>query len=148
MIRFLISLLVILLWGGFSSQLQANIQLSDETPVKGESVAIQLDEPVSQVIVTYRPNSLVAKTDTLRQEEPQQLFSWTPKWAGVVSLSTESSSKNVSVRFAGIAWSGIVVMAVAALFLFGGVAFAFSVLFSEDEEIDLDHMDISHRPDT
>lgn len=126
----------------------AQISLSDKQPVQGEPVTITLAQPASELIVTYRPNSSVARMDTLRAEQPATAFLWTPRKAGVVSLSTATDSRNVSVRFQGLSGSGILVMIVAGTLLFGGAAFAFRILFKDEEEDETLDIELDHFPDT
>ncbi|MCB0581293.1 MAG: hypothetical protein KDD10_18525 [Phaeodactylibacter sp.] len=126
----------------------AQIELSDEQPTQGEAVTINLEKPESMLVVTYRPNSSVARRDTLRAAQPAAAFQWTPRKAGVVSLSTASASRNVSVRFQGLSASGLLVMIVAGTLLFGGAAFAFRVLFRDEEEDETLDIELDHFPDT
>jgi hypothetical protein len=126
----------------------AQIQLSNEKPVAGEAVTISLDQPETQVVIAYRPNSSVVRRDTLRSDGPTSEFSWTPQKAGVVALSTSSASRNVSVRFEGFSYPGLVVMLLAGGILFGGVIFAFRVLFSKTKRGEDVDFDPATRPDT
>ncbi len=128
--------------------LQGQIGISTEQPVQGETVTITLAEPDSMLIVTYRPNSSIARADTLRASKLTTTFEWAPRKAGVASLSTSRASRNVSVRFLGLSGSGIAVMIVAATLLFGGAAFAFRLLFKDEEEDGTLDMDLDHMPDT
>lgn len=128
--------------------LSAQIQLSNEKPVAGEAVTISLDQPETQVMIAYRPNSSVVRRDTLRSDSPTTEFSWTPKKAGVVALSTATASRNVSVRFEGFSYPGLVVMLLAGSILFGGVIFAFRVLFSKTKRGEDVDFDPATRPDT
>lgn len=126
----------------------AQISLSSEQPVRGETVDIQLETPDTVLIIAYRPNSSVVRRDTLRSEESTDVFPWTPRRAGVVALSTTTASHNVSVRFAGLSWKGLIVMLLAGTILFGGVIFAFRVLFREKESGQSIDVDPTTRPDT
>ena len=126
----------------------AQIRLSEEQPVQGQPVTVTLAQDDSMLIITYRPNSSVARTDTLHAGRPVTAFRWTPRKAGVVSLSTSTASRNVSVRFRGLSVTGILVMAVAATLLFGGAAFAFRILFKDEEEDETLDIDLDHFPDT
>jgi hypothetical protein len=77
------------------------------------------------------------------------IFEWTPDRAGIVALNVpEQGSRNVSVRFQGVSTSGIVVMLVAGGLLFGGAAFAFRLLFKDEEEDGTMDIDLDHMPDT
>jgi len=109
----------------------AQINFSTEKPVQGEEITITLDEPTAQVVITYRPNSQVVTRDTIIAETPSNAFLWTPEKAGVVTVQAAGASRNVSVRFAGVSWSGIFTMVIAGTLLFGGATFAFRTLFSD-----------------
>ncbi len=121
-------LLGLLCW---STLLSAQINLSVEKPVQGQEVTISVDKPVERVLIIYRPNSQVVTRDTITAASPGTAFLWTPEKAGVVTIQTADDSRNVSVRFDGISWSGILTMAVAGTLLFGGATFAFRTLFND-----------------
>lgn len=128
---------------------QAQIQLSTETPTEGEPITVTLDKPAEVLLVTYRPNSAVTHRDTFRIQPAASVFEWTPDRAGIVALRVpEQGSKNVSVRFQGLSASGIAVMAIAGALLFGGAAFAFRLLFKDEEEDGKLDIDLDHMPDT
>ena len=126
----------------------AQISLSKEQPTQGETVDITLGQPERLLVVTYRPNSSVARRDTLRSEQPATTFRWTPRKAGIVSLSSSNASRNVSVRFKGFSGTGIIVMGIAATLLFGGAAFAFRLLFKDEAEDGTLDVELDHFPDT
>jgi hypothetical protein len=128
---------------------QAQIQLSTETPTEGEPITVTLDKPAEVLLVTYRPNSAVTHRDTFRIQPAASVFEWTPDRAGIVALRVpEQGSKNVSVRFQGLSASGIAVMAIAGALLFGGAAFAFRLLFKDEEKDGTLDIDLDHMPDT
>jgi len=128
---------------------RAQIQLSTEKPTEGEPITITLEKPAEMLVVTYRPNSAVTHRDTFRMQPAANIFEWTPDRAGIVALSVpEQGGKNVSVRFQGVSTSGIAVMIVAAALLFGGAAFAFRLLFKDEEEDGTLDIDLEHMPDT
>lgn len=141
-------LLILYLLGILPAILPAQINLSTEKPVAGEPLTINLAEPDTLLIVAYRPNSSVVRRDTLRAAAPTDAFEWTPARAGVVALSTSTGSRNVSVRFRTFSWRGLIVMLLAGAILFGGVVFAFRVLFREAESGQSVDVDPASRPDT
>lgn len=141
-------LLLPLLLLGLSPKMQAQIQLSTDQPKAGEEVSITLGQAETTIAIAYRPNSSVIRRDTLRSETPQTSFSWTPEQAGVVSLSTVNASRNVSVRFQGFPWQGLIVMLLAGCILFGGAIYAFRVLFKDEEEDNTMDFDPLHTIDT
>jgi hypothetical protein len=127
---------------------EARIRLNKETITSGEAVEILLDSAATQVTITYRPNSRLARTDTLRSEAGDIRFPWTPKRAGVVSISANGASKNISVRYNGLSVSGLIVMLVAFGMLFGGAAFSLRLLFKDQEEDGTLDLDPGRLPDT
>ena len=126
----------------------AQFTLSDDTPVQGEPVTIELMEPAAMLILVYRPRSSVAERDTLRADAPTTTFQWVPEEAGVVSIVTPAGTKNVSVRYPGLSTSGLIVMVIAGGLLFGGAAFAFRLLFQEDGPAPPEELEVERRPDT
>lgn len=128
---------------------QAQIQLSTETPTEGERITVKVEKPAKELVVTYRPNSAVTHRDTFRLNPAAKVFEWTPDRAGIVALSVpEQGSMNISVRFQGVSTSGIAVMLVAGSLLFGGAAFAFRLLFRDEEEDGTLDIDLDNLPDT
>lgn len=140
----------LILFLAVSFSLPAQIRLTEEPPVAGRENSITLEEPATEVIVTYRPNSAVIRRDTLRAPQPVTAFTWTPGRAGVVNLQTATASRNLSVRFNTFSWAGLVVMIAAAVVLFGGAGLAFRILFrDEEEDTSLDYdSGLNHHPDT
>lgn len=122
------------------------ISFSEEVLYKGTTVNIILIEPVDTVIIEYRPNSQVVKKEYL-VGDAAKTFEWTPSQAGVVAIQAGNQSETASVRFPGASFSGIAIMILAAILLFGGATFAFRLLMKGKpvEEIDVD---IEHRVDT
>ena len=122
------------------------ISLSEEVLFKGTAVDIILKDPADTVMIEYRPNSQVVKKEYLTGDATNT-FAWTPTSAGVVTIQAGNQSKTVSVRFPGASISGIAIMILAAVLLFGGATFAFRLLMKGKpiEEIDVD---IEHRADT
>lgn len=116
-------------------ELNAQITLAPGLTV-GQSAIIQLDENLADtmLVITYRPNSNIAVTDTLRSLRPTSIFIWTPARSGVVMISTSSGiNENVSIGFSDFSWSGLLVMLLAGSILFGGVSYAFRTLFRKDD---------------
>ncbi|MEM6725439.1 MAG: hypothetical protein AAF598_15470 [Bacteroidota bacterium] len=132
---------------------QANIELSAEKQRVGEEVTINCSEAVASLVVEYRPGSAIVDTVLLVNDPPASSFSWVPKQAGVVALSYTSEggssvSRNVSVRFAGLSYSGILVMLAAGFALFGGATLAFRTLFQDEAEDGTIDFDPDVLPDT
>lgn len=142
-------LLLSVLCMSMATAARAQIQLSTEKPTEGEPITITLEKPAEMLVVTYRPNSAVTHRDTFRMQPAANVFEWTPDRAGIVALSVpEQGGKNISVQFQGLSTSGIAVMIVAASLLFGGAAFAFRLLFKDEEEDGTLDIDLEHMPDT
>ena len=102
-----------------------------DAPVKGQPVLITLSEPAESVKVVWRPNSAIADTVTL--DATGTSFMWTPTRAGVATVVTPNGSQNISVRYDTFPGSGILVLVLAALILFGGAGFAMGKLLGDDE---------------
>lgn len=106
----------------------AGLELTPETPVHGEPVEVSLagDAVGAELLVTYRPNSAVVATETLPFDGGRA--TWVPSQPGIAVLSVSEGektvSRNVSVRFASIPWSGVLVFLGTGLLLFGGASFA------------------------
>lgn len=137
-----------------SSPAMATITLSNDAPKVGEKIVISFDVPVDTLTITYRPNSSVAKTEVLVNRPPATSFEWASKDPGLVELSYLDKSgsgpvpetRNVSIYFSGLSFSGLAVMVFAGFILFGGVGFAFRTLFrDEDGTMNLDPNEL---PDT
>lgn len=121
--------LLLLLWLAGTGEVAAQYTLSTEKPHVGEPVTVTLPAPADTLLVTYRPNSSIARPVPI-PTEGRQTVTWTPAEAGVVALSTpEGGGQNVSVRFDAPPVSGILVLLLAGAILFGGAVFAFVKLF-------------------
>jgi hypothetical protein len=123
----------------------AVIELDDTYPLLGEPVQVRLSSkagPATEATlrVTYRPNSATVFTETIAAG-PGGALDWTPRDAGIVRLELLPGgpedpplvTRNVAVRFASPPASGLAVMAVAGLLLFGGAGFAFYLLLSRSQ---------------
>ena len=83
--------------------------------------------------MTYRPNSRIARSDSLAIG-PDGSVTWIPEQAGVVALAVDAGPvRNVSVRFAGVPWLGVLVLLVAGTILFGGAAFGLRRMLRGDD---------------
>ncbi len=75
--------------------------------------------------VKYRPNSSTSYTETLEGVSEDGYINWTPKTAGIATLKAVSGDitieKSVSIRFGSFPIQGILIFALAALILFGGL---------------------------
>lgn len=139
-----------------SSILQASIDVSKDSPDVGERITLTFSIPVDTLTVTYRPNSSVSKTEMLVNEPPANTMEWASKEPGLVALayldkstgSPQRVTRDLSIRFDGVSGSGIAVMLLAGIVLFGGATTAFRTLFQEQDEGHSDNFDPDHVPDT
>lgn len=124
------------LWPGLAQgQPVARIAVDQEFPVRGETSTVTVTgeggEPVgSRVVeVTYRPNSETSSTEELPATDAAGQVAWTPRDAGIVTLAVgDEASHNVAVRFGSFPGSGLAIMILAGLLLFGGAGLGFLVL--------------------
>ena len=117
------------------------VSITPEQPTRGEPVTVTFSEPVDSVTVTYRPGAITAHTETFAPGAAS--FEFTPTRAGVVSVAAGDAAQSLSVRFRGAPISGIIVMVLAGLVLFGGAAVSLRALLADGHEIDP-----TMRPDT
>lgn len=134
----------------------ASIEVSKDSPTVGERITLTFSAPVDTLTVTYRPNSSVSKTETLVNNPPATSMEWSSKEPGLVALayldksgeSPQRISRSLSIRFDGLSGSGIVVMLLAGVILFGGATTAFRTMFQEQDEGRPDVFDPDEVPDT
>lgn len=112
------------------------IGIKDNYPLKGQAIQIYVSHATMplerfQVSVTYRPNSMVSRTEELGNPDANGYLTWTPKDAGVTILKATlpgskdkdlSFSKQVSVRYGSFPLMGLMIFLLASLTLFGGLA--------------------------
>lgn len=135
---------------------RASIEPSNASPEVGERITLSFTVPVDTLTVVYRPNSSVSKTEILVNEPPMTMMEWASKEPGLVAMSYLDKSgdsparvsRNLSIRFAGISESGLVVMILAGIILFGGATIAFRTLFQEQDEGRPNVFDPDEVPDT
>ena len=104
------------------------LSLPDGGIVQSRMVRISVSAPGQEVFlrVIYRPNSQTRVVEDPVLVPEGGVVSWTPRYPGIASLSVTDASgavlaqKDVAIRFAGIPASGIAVMTLAGLLLFGG----------------------------
>ncbi len=128
--------LLLLLALGLAASASAQITTSPDVLVRGEPVTVTFAEPTDSLLVTYRPNSGIAYEEVVPASG--STATWTPTRAGVVALATPAgASQNVSVRFDETPLSGILILTLAGVVLFGGAAFAMRALLSDGEVPDV-----------
>ena len=119
------------------------VSVEPTLPSVGEPVRITFSEPVETVDVVYRPGAISAVTETFTPGGA--VFEFTPDRAGVVSVTSGDAAQSLSVRFRSAPLSGLVVMILAGLILFGGAAIAMRALLLDGHRIEIDP---TMRPDT
>ena len=121
------------------------VTFSAEPVVQGRPVTVRFDAPTDSVMLTYRPNSDLASTDAVALGGATD-YRWTPRAAGLVKITTPGGvEQSVGVRFTGLPASGLLVLVVAGLVLFGGATFALRSLLAGPAR---DAADVEHWPDT
>jgi hypothetical protein len=116
--------------GALASPAGAEIVLRQKYPKQGDTAELFVQDddgaPVAgaTVTVTYRPGSSVEASDTVGTTGAGGRIAWTPTTAGIASLTASwegnSSTTNVSVRFASVPPGGVIIMILAGLLLVGG----------------------------
>ncbi|MCZ7583031.1 MAG: hypothetical protein M5R36_06680 [Deltaproteobacteria bacterium] len=89
--------------------------------------------------VTYRPNSQTAETVTVGAFSAAGTVAWTPQYAGITQLDAVPAApdakpvatKNVATRFDGFPLRGMIVMLLAGVILFGGMAWSIYVVYTK-----------------
>jgi len=125
-----------------STGLGQEIHLNQSYPLVNRPVEVSVtddDGPVLEatILVTYRPNSQTIDTETLVTNQ-RGVAVWRPRDAGIARLELRPddprqaalSTLNVAVRFGGPPASGVLVMIVAGVLLFGGAGFGMWLLLS------------------
>lgn len=112
------------------------IELPESFPMEGKQVAIVVTEagvpvPGIEIVVHYNPNSQTTRKEALALTDANGATTWTPLTPSVVRLDAVRpasggsdaetlGSLNTSVRFDRFPLSGIAIMTLAAILLFGG----------------------------
>jgi hypothetical protein len=79
--------------------------------------------------VVYRPGAAtLPQGETIMRPPGAQSWTWQPARAGVVRLASGEAQQNVSVRYDTFPVGGLLVMLLAGLILFGGIAFSMRTL--------------------
>lgn len=127
---------------------EMTIEVSDERPIRDTSVRLTVSEgrrPAAgaQVTAVYRPNSLTSETEELTPVDSSGTLMWTPRSTGPVTLEVRPAgadddapaavSHTVAVRYGGLPASGLLIMVLAGVLLFGGAAVAFYLLLKPPE---------------
>ena len=116
------------------------LEIADRFPVAGSATTILVPPEAATIEILYSPGSRVEEKSQLAVPKlappaagkPYQVV-WRPVTPGVVQLSAAGQSRNVSIRYDGVPLSGIAMMLIAALILFGGAALSLRALLVGDD---------------
>lgn len=137
-------LLLLLALVALPAAAQNVVSVVPAAPVRGEPIVVTFDAPADTVTITYRPGAVTARVETLTGVG--ETFEFTPARAGVVAVAAAGGTpRSLSVRFVSSPLSGIAVMILAGLILFGGAAIALRALLADGHAIETDP---ALRPDT
>lgn len=122
----------------------AEVATVEAYPERGVATVVRVTgddgapRPGVEVVARYRPNSQTTSREVVGTTGGDGEVSWTPADAGVVSLEARPpgseevvARRDVSVRFGGFPASGLLIMSLAALLLFGGAITGFSLLLRQ-----------------
>jgi hypothetical protein len=138
---------VLLLFATSAACEAQEIGLQDASPLRGATQTLTVagadGRPVAGAVVTvtYRPNSKTARSRQLPPTDESGRTEWPVEDAGIVTLAATSpdgqslASLNVAVRFGGMPGSGIAVMVLAGVLLFGGALLGFVLLLREPPQV-------------
>lgn len=135
-----------------TARAEVTVTTDDERPLRGEVVRLHvLDDgapaPGHQVVAVYRPNSQTEHRERLPAVDASGTVLWTPRDAGPVTLEVWPPdvevdvdgdpllSLTVAVRYGGFPASGMLIMILAGLLLFGGATTAFILLLRPPSHI-------------
>ncbi|HVS04028.1 MAG TPA: hypothetical protein VMT16_14780 [Thermoanaerobaculia bacterium] len=117
------------------------LRLAEPFPLRGEPTRVEVLDAEAGVAyelrVTYRPNSRTPRSETLQLAPEGTSAAWIPRDAGLAQLDlvapggAAAASLRAAVRFGGFPATGLLVMAVAGLLLFGGAALSMWLLLGE-----------------
>lgn len=135
--RLILILLFVLLFPfmGQATEEKPAIGVEDPYPQVGKPVQVLVSHashPLETftVKVTYRPNSTVSKEQDLGRPNDNGILEWTPQDAGITVIEATANKlddskivikKQVSVRYGSFPTAGIIMFALAACTLFGGL---------------------------
>lgn len=136
------------------------IMVANERPLRGQPVRVTVLEggqPLAgaRVVAVYRPNSNTQHREELAAVDSSGLLLWTPTDAGPVTLEVRDAGTpadadeppmaaiTVAVRFGSFPPSGLFIMVLAGILLFGGAATGMYLLMRPTE-----HMPAEEPPST
>lgn len=111
------------------------LEVTDRFPTAGRATTIVTPAAVEMISVTYSPTSRVEKREvfSVQKLNPAGAYNtvWRPQRPGVARIEAAGEQRTVSVRFDSLPVSGMVIMLIAALVLFGGAALSLRSLLRE-----------------
>lgn len=121
------------------------VTVTDPYPMRGRptEVVVTGDDGIgiagAVVRITYRPNSMVTRIDSLGPTDVRGATEWVPTDAGISTLrasleGAEIAARDVSIRFDRFPLQGIIVMIVAFCALFGGATVSLVMLFRSTDK--------------
>jgi hypothetical protein len=119
----------------------AELVVDNPSPVRGQQTFVRLtgvDDAIGwQANVTYRPNSQTSQTKPLGAFGADAKLVWLPTDSCIAQIKATSPdgktsvSTNAAVRFPSPPISGIVILLVAGLILFGGAGYSLAKAMKE-----------------
>lgn len=115
------------------------ICITPQTPIQGRpcDLTIRADgQPAGGqlLVATYRPNSEVARCDTLGATNAAGTLAWSPRDAGMATLDVYDAGRavqtmTVSIKFRETPALGVAILILAGIILFGGNGYALARTF-------------------
>jgi len=131
------------------------IRADDERPLRGQAVRLTVTEngrpaAAARVSALYRPNSHTEHRTELAPVDSSGTVLWTPEYTGPVTLEVRpagaepgpdgapvppAATLTVAVRYGSLPPSGLFIMVLAGLLLFGGAAVSMLLLLRPPNHI-------------
>ena len=124
----------------------AGLVQNPEFPVVGKEVTLFVSQKIPEsgstmnavphawVNVTYRPNSIIPANMPAGQTRSDGTLNWIPELPGICRIAYEKNGQTeettISVRYDGPPLSGIFIMIVAGIILYGGIGYFMVHMFS------------------
>ncbi len=119
---------------GFTLSFGATLVVEEDYPVLGEGVNVYItghsDPQQVTLTVVYRPNSATTLEKAVGSFQGNGSLVWKPIAPGITTLVAKGAdgkkvtSKNVATRYPATPVSGVIVMVLAGILLFGGAGWS------------------------